>query len=142
MRFDVGALGVSFNPGVDMGIKRDEESIGLILMKDFDPLRIVFMIEEVDIFSDQFDGGLIDSSVQGDGSVSIDFTSGSGAKEVREVFGGGPQEVKVLGVAIQGRFFCRAMGGSMIGLITPLFESLVQGRKREGGRKKGKKLHS
>lgn len=26
-----------------MGIKRDEESIGLILVKDFDSLRIVFV---------------------------------------------------------------------------------------------------
>ena len=48
----------------------------------------------------------------------------------------------MLGVAIPGGFFCRAMDGSMIGLITPLFEAFVQGGQREGGRKKGKKLHS
>jgi hypothetical protein len=34
------------------------------------------------------------------------------------------------------------MNGSMIGLVTPLFEPFVQGRQREGGRKQGKKLHS
>ena len=108
-----------------MGIERDEESIGLILIKDFDPLGIVFVIEEIDIFFDQFDGGFIDSAVKGDGSVAVDFSSGSGAEEVREIFGGGPQEVKVLGVAIPRGFFGRAMDGSMIGLVTPLFEPFV-----------------
>ncbi len=125
MGFDVGALCISFDPGIDMGIERDEEPIGLILIKDFDPLGIVFVIEEIDIFFDQFHGGFIDSSVKGDGSVPVDFSSGSGAEEVREIFGGGPQEVKVLGVAIPRGFFCRAMDGSMIGLVTPLFEPFV-----------------
>jgi hypothetical protein len=73
--FDVGALGVSFDSGVDMGVEGDEESIGLILIKDFDPLRIVFVIEEIDIFFDQFDGSFIDSAVKGDGSVAVDFSS-------------------------------------------------------------------
>ena len=111
-------------------------------MKDFDPLGIVLVIEEIDIVFDQFHGGFIDSSMKGDRSVPVDFSSGSGAEEVREIFGGGPQEVKVLGVAIPGRLFGRAMDGSMIGLVTPLFESFVQGREIKGGRKKGKKLHS
>ena len=52
MRFDVGALCVSFNPGVDMGIEGDEESMGLILIKDFDPLGIIFLIEKIDVFFD------------------------------------------------------------------------------------------
>jgi hypothetical protein len=125
-----------------MGIERNEESIGLILMKDFDPLGIVLVIEEIDIFFDQLYGGFIDSAVKRDRSVSVDFSSGPGAKEIGEVFRGGPQEVKVLGVAIPGRLFGRAMDGSMIGLVTPLFESFVQGREIKGGRKKGKKLHS
>jgi hypothetical protein len=34
------------------------------------------------------------------------------------------------------------MNGLVIGLITPLFEPLVQVRQRQGGRKKGEKLHS
>jgi len=123
----VGALGVSFDSGVDMGVEGDEESIGLILIKDFDPLRIVFVIEEIDIFFDQFDGSFIDSAVKGDGSVAVDFSSGPGAEEIREIFGGGSEEMKVLGVAIPRCFFRRAMNGSMIGLITPLFEPFVQG---------------
>ena len=136
MGFDIGALLVSFDPGIDVRIEGDEESIGLILVKDFDPLGIVFVIEEIDIFFDQFYGGLIDSAVQGDGSVPVHFSSGTDAEEVREIFGSGPQEVKVLGIAIPGRFFCRAMNGSMIGLVTPLFEPFVQvGRDREGGRR-------
>ncbi len=142
MGFDVGALRVSFDPGVDMGVEGDEEPIGLILMKDFDPLGIVLVIEEIDIFFDQFHGGFIDSAVQRDGSVSVDFSSASGTKEIREISGSRPQEVKVLGVAVPRRFFGRAMDGSMIGLITPLFEPFVQGGQREGWRKKGKKLHS
>jgi hypothetical protein len=125
--FKVGALRVSFNAGVDMGIEGDEESIGLILIKDFDSLGILFMIEEIDIFFDQFHGSLIDSAVKGDGSVAVDFSSGTGAEEVREIFGGGSQEVKVAGVTIPRCFFRCAMDGSMIGLITPLFEPLVQG---------------
>jgi len=142
LRFDVGALGVSFDPGIDVGIKGNEKPIGLILVKDFDPLGIVLVIEEIDIFFDQFDGGFIDSSVQCDGSVPVDFTSGPDAKEIGEVFRGGPQEVKVLGVSIPWGLFRRAMDGSMIGLVTPLFEPFVQGRERKSGRKKGKKLHS
>ena len=126
MRFDVGALRVTFDPGVDMGIEGDEESMGLILINDFDPLGIVFVIEEIDVFFDQFDGGFIDSAVKGNGSVAIDFTSGPGTEEVREVFGGGPQEVKVVGVAIPRGFFGRTMDGSMIALVTPLFEPFVQ----------------
>ena len=127
LRFDVGALCVSFDPGIDMGIEGDEEPIGLILIKDFDPLGIVLVIEEIDVFFDQFHGGFIDSSVKGDRSVAVDFSSGPGAEEIGEIFGGGPQEVKVLGVPIPRRFFGRAMDGSMIGLITPLFEPFVQG---------------
>jgi hypothetical protein len=123
--FDVGALCISFDPGIDMGIERDEEPIGLILMKDFDPLGIVLVIEEIDIFFDQFHGGFIDSSVKSDGSVAVDFSSGSSAEEVGEVFGGGPQEMKVVGVAIPWGFFGRPMDGSMIGLVTPLFEPFV-----------------
>ncbi len=142
MRFDVGALSISFDSGVDMGIEGDEESIGLILVKDFDPLGIVFVIEEIDIFFDQFHGGLIDSSVQGDGSVTVDFSSCPGAEEVREVFGSGSQEVKVPGVTIPRCFFGRAMDGSMIGLIRPLFKPFVEVGQREGGRKKGDKLHA
>ena len=142
MRFDIGALSVSFDPGVDMGIEGDEESIGLILIKDFDPLGIVLMIEEIDIVFDQFHGGFIDSSVKGDRSVPVDFSSGPGAEEIREISGSGPQKMKVLGVAIPRGFFCRAMDRSMIGLVTPLFEPFVQGGQRKGGRKKGKKLHS
>jgi len=140
--FDVGTFRVSFDPGIDMGIEGDEESIGLILVKDFDPLGIVLVIEEIDIFFDQFDGGFIDSAVKGDGSVSVDFTSGPDAKEIGEVFRDGPQKVKVLGVAVPRGLFRRAMDVSMIGLVTPLFEPFVQGRERKGGRKKGKKLHS
>jgi hypothetical protein len=142
LRFDVGALGVAFDPGVDMGIEGNEESIGLILVKDFDPLGIVLMIEKIDIFFDQFDGGFIDSAMKGDGSVPVDFTSGPDAKEIGEVFRGGPQEVKVLGVAVPRGLFRRAMDASMIGLVTPLFEPFVESRERKGGRKKGKKLHS
>ncbi len=110
-----------------MGIEGDEESIGLILIDDFDPLRIGLVIEEIDIFFDQFHGGLIDSAVKGDGSVAVDFSSGPGAEEIREIFWGGSEEMKVLGVAIPRCFFRRAMNGSMIGLITPLFEPFVQG---------------
>ena len=88
LRFDVGALRVSFNPGIDMGIEGDEESIGLILIEDFDPLGIVLVIEEIDIFFDQFHGGLIDSSVQRDSSVAVHFSPGTDAEEVREIFRG------------------------------------------------------
>ena len=112
------------------------------MVKDFDPLGIVWVIKEVDIFFDQFHGGFIDFSVQGDGSVAVDFPSGPGAKEVREVLGSGPQKVKVLGIPIPRGFFCGAMNRSMIGLVTPLLEPFVQGGQREGRGEKGKKLHS
>jgi hypothetical protein len=125
-----------------MGIEGDEESIGLILVKDFDPQGVVFVIKEIDIFFDQFHGGFINSAMECDGSVAIDFTSGPGAEEIREIFGGGPQEVKVPGVTIPWCLFGGAMDGSMIGLVTPLFEPFVQGRERKSGREKGKKLHS
>jgi hypothetical protein len=133
--FKVGALRVSFNAGVDMGIEGDEESIGLILIKDFDSLGILFMIEEIDIFFDQFHGSLIDSAVKGDGSVAVDFSSGPGTEEVGEISGSGPQEVEVPSVTIPRRFFGGAMDGSMIGLITPLFEPFVEVSQREGGNK-------
>ena len=126
LRFDVSALSVSFDSGIDMGIEGDEEPIGLILVKDLDSLGIVLVIKEMDILFDQFHGGFIDSSVKGDGSVPIYFTSCPGAKEVREVFGSGPQKVKVSGIAVPGCFFGGAMNGSMIGLITPLFEPFVE----------------
>src|SRR4030042_6098110 len=100
--FDVGTLRVSFDPSIDMGIEGDEESIGLILVEDFDPLGIVLVIEEIDIFFDQFYGGFIDSAVKRDRSVSVDFSSGPGAKEMGEVFRGGPQEVKVVGGGVPG----------------------------------------
>jgi len=74
-----------------MGIEGDQEPVGLILVKDFDPLEIVFVIEEIDIFFDQFYGSLIDSAVQGDGSVTVNFTSGTDTEEVREILGSGPQ---------------------------------------------------
>jgi hypothetical protein len=124
---DVGAVRVSFDPGIDMGVERNEESMGLILIKDFDPLGIVFVIEEIDIFFDQFDGGFIDSAVKGDGSVAVDFSSGTGAKEIGEISGSRPQEVKVLSVAIPRCFFRRAMDVSMIGLIDPFFPPLIEG---------------
>jgi hypothetical protein len=98
----------------------------LILVKDFDPLGIVIVVEKIDILFDQFHRGLIDSAMQGDRSVPVDFTSGTNTEEVREVFRSRPQKVKVPGIAVPGRFFCRAMNGSMIGLITPLFEPFVQ----------------
>ena len=109
-----------------MGIKGDQEPVGLILVKDFDPLGIVVMIKEVYIFFDQFDGGFVDSAVQGDGSVTVNFTSGTDTEEVREILGSAPQEVKVPGVTVPGCFFGGAMNGSMIGLITPLFEPFVK----------------
>ncbi len=124
---DVGAVRVSFDPGIDMGVEGDEESKGLILIEDFDPLGIGLVIEEIDIFFDQFDRGFIDSAVKGDGSVAVDFSSGTGAEEVGEVLGSRPQEMKVLGEPIPRGFFRRAMDGSMIGLVTPLFEPVVQG---------------
>ena len=139
---DVGTFRVSFNSSIDMGIEGNQEPIGLILMKDFDSLGIGLVIEEVYISFDQFDGGFIDSAVKRDGSVAVDFPSGSGAEEVGELFGGGPQEVKVLGVPIPGCFSGGAKDGSMVGLITPVFESFVESGQSEGGRKKGKKLHS
>jgi hypothetical protein len=125
--FEVGALCVPPDPGIDMGVEGDKESIGLILIKDFDSLGIGLVIEEVDIFFDQIDGSFIDSAMKGDGSVTVDFSPGPGAKEVREVFGGRPQEVKVPGVTIPGRLLGGAMDGSMVGLITPLFEPFIQG---------------
>ena len=125
-----------------MGIEGDQEPVGLILVKDFDPLRVVFMIEEVHILFDQFDGAFVNPAVQGDSSITINFTPDPGAEEIGEILGRGSEKVKMPGVAIPGRFFCRAMDGSMIGLITPLFELFVEVGQREGGRKKGKKLHS
>ena len=125
-----------------MGIEGDEEAIGLILVKEFDSLGILFVIEEIVILFDQFDGGLIDFAVQGDGSVSIHFSSGTDAEEIRKISGDWPEEVEVPSVTIPRRFFGGPMEGSMIGLITPLFKPLVQVRQREGRRKKGKKLHS
>jgi len=139
---DVGAVRVSFDPGIDMRIEGDKEPIGLILINDFDPLGISLVIEEIDVFFDQFDGGFIDSAVKGNGSVAVDFTSGPGTEEVGEVFWGGPQQMKVVGVTIPRGFFGRPMDGSMIGLVTPLCEPFVQGGQGKGGRKKGKKLHS
>jgi hypothetical protein len=126
LRFDVGALLVSFDPGVDVGVERNQEAIGSILVKGFDPQRILFMIEEGDIFFDQFDGGLIDPAVQSNRSVAVHFSSGPDAEEVPEIFGSGPQEVEVLSVTIPGGLFGRAMDGSMIGLVTPLFEPFVE----------------
>ena len=142
MWFEVGALRVSFDPGVDLGIERDKESVGLILIKHFDSLKVVFLIKEIDILFNQFHGGFVNSSMQRDSSVTVHFTSCPDAKEVREVFGSRPQKVKVLGIPIPWRFFCRTMNGSMIGLVTPLLEPLVQGGQRKGGWKKGEKLHS
>ena len=127
MWFDIGEMSVSFDPGIDMGIEGDKEPIGLILIKDFDPLGVVFVIEEIDIVFDQFHGSLIDSAVQRDGSVPVDFTSGTGAEEVREISGSGSQEVKVVGVTIPRCFFRCAMDVAMVGLVTPLFEPFVQG---------------
>jgi hypothetical protein len=124
-----------------MGIEGDEETVGLILMKDFDPLRIVFVIEEMDVFFDQFDGGFIDSAVKGNGAVAIDFTSGSGTEEVGEVSGSGPHEVDVLGKPIQGGFLGGGMDVSVVGLIRPLFKSFVEGGQGEGRREEREKLH-
>ena len=96
------------------------------MVKDFDPLGIVVMIKEVYIFFDQFDGGFVDSAVKGDGSVAVDFSSGTDAEEVRKISWGRPQKVKVAGVTIPGCLLGGAMGGSMIGLIAPLFEPFVE----------------
>jgi len=74
----------------------------LILVKDFDPLGIVFVVEKSDILVDQFHGGLIDSAMEGDRSVPVNFTSGTNAEEVREVF----RE--------------RASGGEGVGCIGPM----------------------
>ncbi len=57
-------------------------------MKDFDPLGIGLVIEEIDIFFDQFNGGLIDSAVKGNGSVAVDFSSGHGCGRNRRDFWG------------------------------------------------------
>ena len=75
MRFDLRALFVSFDPSVDVGIERNEESIGLILVKDFDSLRIVSVIKKIDILFDQFHGGFINSAMQGDRPVTVNSTS-------------------------------------------------------------------
>ena len=91
MRFDLGTLFVSFDPRVDVGVKGNEEPIGLILVKDFDPLGIVIVVEEIDILFDQFHGGLIDSAMQGDRSVTVHFTSGTGAEEIGEILGRGSE---------------------------------------------------
>ena len=98
------------------------------MIEDFDALWVVFMIEEMDIIFDQFYGGLIDSAVQGDGSIAVHFSSDSDTEEIREIFGSGSQEVEVPDIAIPRRLFRRAMKGSMIGLVTPLFEPFVQVR--------------
>jgi hypothetical protein len=140
--FEVGALCVPLNAGIDMGIEGDKESIGLILIKDFDSLGIGLVIEEGDIFFDQIDGSFIDSTLKRNGSVAVDFSPGPGAEEVREVFGGRSHEVKMPGVTIPRRLLGGAMSGSMIGLITPVFEPFIQGGEGKGGRKEGKKLHS
>ena len=126
MRFDLHALFVSFDPRVDVGIEGNQESIGLILVKDLDPRGVIFMVKEMDIFFDQFHGGFIDSPMEGDRSVTVDLTLGPDAKEVREVFRSRSQEVKVLSIPVPGCFSCRAMNGSMIGLVTPSFEPFVE----------------
>jgi len=133
---------MSFDPGIDMRVEGNEESIGLILINDFDPLRIVLVIEESDIFFDQFDGGFIDSAMEGNGSVAVDFASGPGTKEVGEIFGSRSEEVKMLGVTLPGGFSCGAMDGSMIGLIAPRFKLFIQDGRRERGGQEGNKLHS
>jgi len=46
------------------------------------------------------------------------------------------------GITIPGCFFRCAMDGSMVGLVTPLFEPFIQGGQREGRMEKGEKLHS
>jgi hypothetical protein len=116
--------------------------MGLILVKDFDPLGIVLVIEEMDIFFDQFDRGFIDSAVKGDGSVSVDFASGPDPEEIGEVWRRGSQKMKVLGIAVPRCFFRGPMDGSVIGLITPLIKPFIENAQREGRRKKGEKLHS
>ena len=128
LRFDVDALRVTLNPGVDMRVEGDEEPVGLILINDFDSQGIVLVIEEIDFFLDQFHRSFIGSAVKGDGSVAVDFSSGTDAEEVRKISWGRPQKVKVAGVTIPGSLFGGAMDGSMIGLVTPLFEPFVQGR--------------
>jgi hypothetical protein len=142
LRFDVGTLLVSFDPSVDVGVKGHQESIGLILKDDFDPLRIVLMVKEVYILFDQFDGGFINSAVERDGSVAIDFTSGASAEEVGEIFGGGSEKVKMMGITIPRGFLCGAMNRSVIDLIAPSFEFFIEDGKSKRGGQKGKKLHS
>src|SRR4030042_3948988 len=100
-RFQLGEMSVSFDAGVDLEVKGDQEPIGLILIKYFDPLGVFFLIEGGDGFFDQLTGGFEDLTVKGDRSVAVDFSEASGAEEIREVWRRGPQKMEVWGVTIQ-----------------------------------------
>jgi len=89
VEFDFRPVSISSNAGVDVEVQGDKKAVGLILIEDFDPLEIVFMIEEMDAFFDQLGGSFVDLSEKGDGSIAVAFSTGSRAEEIGEVVGSG-----------------------------------------------------
>jgi hypothetical protein len=60
---------VSFDPTVDMQIHRGQQSIRFAFIEGLHSLRLVIVIEDNDVFSNQGDGGFVELTVQGDGTV-------------------------------------------------------------------------
>lgn len=102
-----GAL-VAADPGVDMEIDGDEEAVGLAFVEDLDLFELVIVIEQHDVFSDQGNGSLIESAVEGNGAIFGDPPSGRDPEVIPEI---ARSSAKTLGVGGETREGSLARGG-------------------------------
>ncbi len=114
---------VPFYPGIEVKIKRAEQSIGFVAVCDFDPLRMRIMIQEQDLFADQCNGSFIEFAVEGNGAVLGDPASGMVAKMVLEILRHNPEALHARGETGERTL----PGGSVLFLMVDIVDPQIKG---------------
>ena len=96
-----------------MKIERSQKAIGFSFVKDLHSLRLVVVIKEQDMLSDQGDGGLVELAIEGDGAIFGDPSSCVLAEEILEIGGRRSEAFHLSGEALK-----RALiGGAVFSLV-------------------------
>jgi len=106
-------------------IQKRDKSIGSLFPEDLDPGGVMIMVQKSDLFPDERNWSLIETTVKSDGSVFLHLPNGSLSKEIFEMRRSGPQTFQVRAESLQRRLTRHRMNTLMVALLKPPPQGLI-----------------
>jgi len=140
--FDLGvSVPVSFDAAVDGQVHGSEQAVTFVVPSGLDTVCCVFVVEQIDAFSDQDDRGLKETAIDGDRAIFCHGSARHKSEVVLEVIGSSSQALHMVCEGLPGGFAGGAVTALVIG-VAPGVPGGIEGIQGHGVRQGGQELHS